>query len=238
METINYKLTELSRGVKMKRIFYVIGLLALLFTPLLSEALPVPIENYSFEAIVLGDGSSSPGITGWTTSLGPTSWGAGVYNPRVSNYGTGVTIPDGSNVAYINNNGAYISQIISDYFITADTLLTLSVDVGWRLDGLSGEPLYGIQLLSNGTILNSGFSSLVQGSFVTASISYLVGADNSFIGQPLEIRFTKIGNSSVQFDNVRLENDHTSAAVPEPSTLLLLGAGLLGFGIFARKRKK
>jgi hypothetical protein len=32
--------------------------------------------------------------------------------------------------------------------------------------------------------------------------------------------------------------DGDVASVPEPSTLLLLGSGLLGFGFFARKRMK
>jgi hypothetical protein len=213
---------------KMKRLIWIFGLLiAMTLVPFTSFALNVYIENPGFEADVLGENYAHYPITGWSTSPG-----AGTWNPA-DGYFNG-SIPEGNNVTF--SNAPAISQLL-DYYLLPNTMLTLSVDVGWRLDKL--EPGYEIQLLAGGNLLVSGFESLIQGEFVTTVLNYGVTSSNPFLGEQVELLLVnkKYGESTqIAFDNISLQNE--MLPIPEPSTLLLLGSGLLGFGYFATKRKK
>jgi hypothetical protein len=195
--------------------------------PLTSFALNVYIENPGFEADVLADGGAQWGMTGWATEIRAGTWNPGDGYFSVLNYG-------GSNVAF--SNGPAISQVL-DYTLKTNTELVLQADVGYRLD-MSLLPEYELQLWAGGNLLASSSDSLIQGEFITSTLSYNV-LDTDPIGQQLEIVLFNNNPgrySQVNFDNISLHNQ--PLPVPEPSTLLLLGSGLLGLGYFIRRKKR
>ena len=82
---------------------------------------------------------------------------------------------------------------------------------------------------------------LVSGSHVFTSnlweaISYT--GLSVLAGETLTLRFDSVGSSSsgAHIDQVSLM--YEAAPVPEPSTIVLLGGGLLGLGWYGRKREK
>jgi hypothetical protein len=207
-----------------------------------AQATPVTVQNISFEAINLADGGWVASVPDWVGS-----GGAGIYNPNIgtydpvqAKYNAGVAVPDGENVAFLNNSGSSISQTLAGYTINADATLTLSVDVGWRLDG-PVMPVYRLELWAGGERFAYGSTPLVKGDFVTATVEYQTSGNDPLVGQNLTIVLAKAGGNQVQFDNVRFNNDTQNGeppnAVPEPGTLLLFGTGMVGLAVVRRKRK-
>lgn len=211
----------------MKRLILIVGLFfVVLSVPILSEATSVTINNSGFEDPYLDDNTWQDGIPGWTTSDS-----AGVWNPPGSKFDS--DIPEGNNISWINSGS--ISQVLN-HELAANTELTLSVDVGWRLDNKT-PAAYDVQLWAGNNFLASESSTtLVKGDFVTSLLSYDVTAWNPYIGEQMKIVLRKTGGGQLNFDNVWFSNGPTSA-VPEPSTMLLFGSGLLGLGRFIRKKR-
>ena len=76
-----------------------------------------------------------------------------------------------------------------------------------------------------------------SGSWGAGDNAYIDIADVTFSEPVYKLFFSDDGEHDVAIDNLRVESSACTATVPEPATLLLLGAGLVGFGI-ARRRAR
>jgi len=186
----------------------------------------ITVQNASFEttSTLLANcgtdcGSNGGPIPGWTLN-GP----GGSFQPNSAFFN--LPLPDGSVVAW--SGGGTISQTLTGTSLISNTTYTLSVDVGHRLDGLATN--YSIALYAGTTLLNSfsGNNGVISmGTFADESLTYTSGAEVP--SGDLRIVLTSAG-SQTAFDDVQLTD------TPEPSSLLLLGSGLLGVGGFLRRR--
>lgn len=199
-----------------------------------SLATPIPINNYSFEnpSVSPGGWTQGQGIPGWDTN---NCYNSGEWCGVISGYGTA---SEGNNADWVQ----YIGWISQDLNATLqpDYTYTLSVSVGHR----SGFPLDPeIQLLAGGNVLIDKIladpEKPVDGAYSIITLTYQSG-QNVTPNQYLTINLMNTGSSGVwsqpHFDNVTLDAS-PSPPIPEPSTFLLLGAGLVGVG-FLRKRFK
>jgi hypothetical protein len=181
----------------------------------------IAIQNASFEttnpliASCLGAGCAynfGP-IPGWTLTGSGGSW-------QPSSVYLNLPLPDGNIVAY--SNGGSISQTLG-VSLLPDSTYTLSVFVGDRLDNRTTS--YSLSLLAGSTTLctfGGMNAAITPGTFADETCSYQSGA--SMPSGDLSI-VLKSGGTQIDFDNVSL--DVASVAVPEPSSMALLAAGLL-----------
>lgn len=235
--------------VEMKKIFSLMIVMTALF-PGMVKATPVDIVNYSFEQNICTDTNICPNgvwaggdgafqryniiLPGWSESYESA---AGLINPG-GDFFTSTTAPDGTYVVYLKSDSFFIAQTM-DYALRADTELTLSVDVGWfKTDQIA--PNYSFSLITDRGTLSTITSyessqALTRDAFTTITMTYNV-KDTDPLGSILAIQIKNLagGGGQLVVDNVRLENH----AVPEPSTLLLLGIGALAMGLFQRKQKR
>jgi hypothetical protein len=178
----------------------------------------IPIQNASFETTnpltnpCTGTCAYNLGpIPGWTT-VGV----AGSWQPSSSYFN--LPLPDGNIVAF--SNGGTISQTLTGISVLANTSYTLSVFIGNSFVGYTNT--YSIALDAGSTVLCSFSGSsptIAAGTFAQQTCSFPSGS--VVPSGDLSIVLTGGGPQAV-FDNVTL-----TSSVPEPSSVLLIGSGLL-----------
>ncbi len=195
------------------------------------------LTNGSFEAnaSTIGSGKVANGfgtITGWQ-NVGTTasnsgvqygSVGTGLNNSESGNYFAFQDSDDGSGA----NGGAFQ---LTNTVLEAGDQITLT----WYAVNTYNAPIQNVDLLE-GSSPSASFASVsvltpinnpnltLSGTYTEYTLEYTATAADD--GKYLGVSFTTTGaeNSFAQYDNFVLTD--VSAAVPEPSTCALLGAGL------------
>jgi hypothetical protein len=218
-----------------------------------ATASPITIQNAGFETgnlTQVGNGTFSQLIAGstifaaggtlgsWSGSSTTTGATAGGFAPSAGGFNWTTTWWTGNNIASLQLDApgtVSLSQVLSANLLNS-TAYTLSMEIGRR----SFTPNYActVQLLAGATVLNSvACPALTSNSSGTLTLTYNSGASNPNAGQALQIvlAITEVGSALEEafFDQVTL--DGTTSGVPEPGTLGLLAAGLLGLSVIRRK---
>lgn len=207
-----------------------------------ANATPIAVTNSGFEAIPLSDGqftqvpgfgcvlptcvASTAPVPAWTPIGNATN--VATLNPTVGMF---PTIPGGENIAVING-GAALSQTLPA-ILTANTLYTLEVFVGNRLD--APFPGYIVELFAGAErIIVEESLTPGSGEFALSSSTFTALAGDSSLGETLEIRLTSLGLQTA-FDNVSLTA--ATLSVSEPGALAIFALGLAGTYVSTRRRK-
>jgi hypothetical protein len=212
----------------------VAGISCALLSVVSASANPIFVENYSFQADIPTKScgtncfySDNDVITGWTVT-----GGAGVIQPGTlsGNFSLFDSVSDGDTHAY--SNGGMIDQTVGAT-VQAGVTYTLLVDMGQRNDAPAAGS---VQLLIGSTAYNAT-GTFEQGKFTTFTVTYTGTLADA--GQAITIRLNASGVEG-NFDNVRLSDDGgvIDTTVPEPSSMGILGVGMLALGAIRRKLSK
>ena len=191
------------------------------------HATALNIINPSFEVDILGNGGNGYTVNSWTPNIG--CCGVGIQDPTTGMYTSGFSF-DGNNFAYGNGGGRGYYQVLSDVF-QPNTTYTFSMMVGHRNDLAFGG--YVLELRAGNTfsflpVVASASSASGPGpdQWQLKSVVYTTGASGTEIGQNILVSFGSLGIQT-NFDFA----SGTASPVPEPGTLGLIGASLIGIGM-------
>ena len=198
---------------------------------------------------VAGTGSPS------TATLNATTINSGVTGTptlsRVGVTGTATSNAYNSNNAWNNSSTFTAGNKYIDFFITADGSDLLLADLEWAVTLSAGAP----NQLTWGYSINGGSFTTTTVTMNSASATSLTTWDYADAtlpaGQSVEFRMwcwgtgsasggTGTANGTARIANVTgndLVVTYSIVNIPEPSTITLIGFGLVGLLAFARRRK-
>src|SRR5271170_2197389 len=118
--------------------------------------------------------------------------------------------------------------------------LNIDFSAAGLLPGTSGLN-FGNLVLTGLTGANSGLNGLTVSQFLSLNDTALGGGDTGFTPADLESQLAELNNAFDDGQPDSFAQDHlvapsSSAAMPEPSTLMLLAIGIFGVAFVAKKR--
>ncbi len=208
-----------------------ISVLGLSLSPLPAHAIPI------LDFFVVGGGTISYG--GGTTPL----VGTGVQAFAV--VGTGTPSNAGVPQACVGcvldfTTGNFISSGPSSWTFSGGGTIAITGTIPFIGIGTSTTLLTG-SFTSNPVVIQGplGLRALVAGFSDTKNqtLTDFFGLPNASFGGLVNLSFAAPGNPASGFTSTAvLSGDVANSPVPEPGTLLLIGSGLVGIGVGARRR--
>jgi hypothetical protein len=216
------------------RFWLALAIAMVVFVGSSASAVPVPINNFSFEAPELADGAAQVVLPNdWSSSGGSGNW-YGVFNVRDAQFagttGSPGTLPapaDGVQIGFLQFNGAagYLYQNVGALLPSTEYTLTLAV--GHRLDNRSAIKTY-VGLVNgsdfaSGTVLNSTESNFdynagdIRGIFTDVVVSFTTPSTVSgdlTIAVGVTAGMGQGNSPQTAIDNVRLEATTQTTAIP------------------------